>query len=363
MEELNRPQREHYIDWLRTIGILLLFPFHTARVFDIWEPFYVKSAQQSGALSFMIVLLAFWFMPLLFMLSGASAQLALKKRTPAQFIAERVKRLLIPFIFGVLVIIPPQGYLSLLAAGKSTGYLEFLKGYFVDWSDLSGYFGSFTPAHLWFILFLFIISLIGLLIIKLLRKPVVSFFSRPWAALLLFIPMTLAEALPDIGGKNIIFYLVIFICGYILFADEKTLPAISAWLRFIAPLAAVTSALYLIGRYTLKEAADFSAVSIAMAFLRNIAMWSLLLTLLSLGRRYLNKPSALLSYASKAAFPVYILHQTVLVAVAYFIEPLHASVAVRFGLIMVISLIVSVGLYDVLRRVPIIRGLIGIKAK
>ncbi|HEY3315995.1 MAG TPA: hypothetical protein VGL40_12055 [Bacillota bacterium] len=43
-----RTPRDHYIDWLRNLGILMLFPFHTARVFDYWEPNYVKDAAQLG---------------------------------------------------------------------------------------------------------------------------------------------------------------------------------------------------------------------------------------------------------------------------------------------------------------------------
>jgi len=36
-------QRRYDIDLLRNLGILLLFPFHAARIFDVWDPFYVKN--------------------------------------------------------------------------------------------------------------------------------------------------------------------------------------------------------------------------------------------------------------------------------------------------------------------------------
>ena len=44
------PIRRNNIDWLRIIAVLLLFPFHTARIFNLDEQFYVKSATLSKPL-------------------------------------------------------------------------------------------------------------------------------------------------------------------------------------------------------------------------------------------------------------------------------------------------------------------------
>ncbi|MEH7119450.1 acyltransferase family protein, partial [Neobacillus vireti] len=156
--------RRYDIDWLRNLGILLLFPFHSARVFDYWDPFYVKSNELSWELSWFIASTSYWFMPLLFWLAGSSTWYALQYRSNQQYLKDRVSRLLVPFIFGLFFIVPPQGYLSLWQHnGDSPGnYFTFLKNYFLDFSDLSGYFGTFTPAHLWFILYLFVFSLLAL---------------------------------------------------------------------------------------------------------------------------------------------------------------------------------------------------------
>lgn len=168
-------QRRYDIDWLRNIGILLLFPFHSARIFDIWGPFYTKSSELSYGLSWFITLASFWFMPLLFLLAGASSRFALEVRTAAQYTKERFSRLFIPFVFGVLFLVPPQGYFARIGQhGYSQNYWDFLKSYFPDFSDLSGYTGTFTPAHLWFILYLFIISLVALPLLLAIKK-------RRWA--------------------------------------------------------------------------------------------------------------------------------------------------------------------------------------
>jgi glucan biosynthesis protein C len=100
--------RKHYIDWLRNLGILYLFPFHTARLFDSMEPNYIKG--ETSLLCDLLIQASMWFMPLLFLISGMSTYYSLKKRSNRQYIRERISRLLVPFIFGLLFIVPPQAY-------------------------------------------------------------------------------------------------------------------------------------------------------------------------------------------------------------------------------------------------------------
>jgi fucose 4-O-acetylase-like acetyltransferase len=95
------------VDWLRILAVLLLFPFHTLRVFNS-EPFYVKASTLSSAADWVISFTGVWHMPLLFFLAGCSTYFALRKRTAGQYALERVKRLLVPLIFGIFVLVPPQ---------------------------------------------------------------------------------------------------------------------------------------------------------------------------------------------------------------------------------------------------------------
>jgi hypothetical protein len=136
------------IAWLRILAVLLLFPFHTARVFDVWDEFYVKNDQLSTALTWLIAYMEPWHMPLLFLLAGAASWFALGRRSGGAYSRERVKRLLIPFAFGLLVLIPPQSYLGLLShSGSAPGYLQWLPDFFqLNEADLDGYA---TPAGGW----------------------------------------------------------------------------------------------------------------------------------------------------------------------------------------------------------------------
>lgn len=97
--------RKHYIDNVRTLAILLLFPFHTSRIFNSFETFYVVGRPSIICDNF-IRITSEWFMPLLFVISGISASLAMEKCSSKQFIKYRICRLLIPFIFGVILTVP-----------------------------------------------------------------------------------------------------------------------------------------------------------------------------------------------------------------------------------------------------------------
>ena len=361
--------RRYDIDWLRNLGILLLFPFHAARVFDYWETFYVKNTALSWGLSWFIAVTSYWFMALLFYLAGASSWYALKKRTGWQYFKERLHRLFIPLLFGIIIIVPPQGYIAALAHNDFNGsYLQFLKDYFRDFSDLTGYFGSFTPGHLWFILYLFVFSIFALPIFNYLKKLrnsrlTIDCLNNPWIILMLFIPLTLTEALPSPAGKNPFYYFFIFILGYIMCLNEKVPRTIERlkfktliFLVFYIPLW-----FFMTLHYSDVEA--WSAISIVLAFSRNLAVWLTLIVILGYGRKYLNISRKMLSYMNEAAFPLYILHQTVLVIIGFYIVKLNTFIYLKFILIVLFTFAISILLYEVLKRIPLTRWLLGIKIK
>src|SRR5512135_1536597 len=78
--------RRHDIDWLRVLAVLLLFPFHTLRVYNAGEAFYVKGAHPSAAVNAVTEFISLWHMPLLFLLAGASTYFALGRRSSRQYL-------------------------------------------------------------------------------------------------------------------------------------------------------------------------------------------------------------------------------------------------------------------------------------
>ena len=125
-------ERRYDIDWLRVLAVLLLVYFHTARLFNTGEDFYVKNDEVSEGLDAFISFVHQWHMPLFFLVSGVATWFALGSRGGGRYVWGRVKRLLVPLLFRSSVIVPPQVYCMRLAGrayGRSSSY-EFIGSYF-----------------------------------------------------------------------------------------------------------------------------------------------------------------------------------------------------------------------------------------
>lgn len=173
MLKASQTIRRDDIDWLRVLAVLLLVPFHSSLIF-VMDPdsiMYIKDTVNSEFLDRMAGFIHQFHMPLLFTLSGASAYFALGFRSGRQYLKERINRLLIAAIFGVVVLMPPTTYITSMSRGDNMPFLMHLQGFFrLNIDDLAGYYGTLTPDHIWFIIFLFVFSIVGLPIFLSLRS-------------------------------------------------------------------------------------------------------------------------------------------------------------------------------------------------
>lgn len=363
--------RKRDIDCLRLFGIFLLFPFHTARVFDFREGFYIHSNITSAAGVVFMNIISPWFMPLLFLVAGVSSYYALQKRDMSRFFKERVQRLLIPFILGVILIVPIQGYMARLQQGTlNGGYFNYLfTQFFTDFSDISGYRGTFTPAHLWFILFLFIISAVLLPlfchIIKARKERGIgtfgSLFEKGWFLLLLFIPLTISQAFPNIGGQEIVFYGAYYSIGFFIASNSASAEVIDKfkWLWFGVMIISIP--LYLITGAAAQGYGDFAWQSILFAHARNLYGINAILFMMGFAHKYLNRGGAVLNYLNQAAFPVYILHQSVMMVIAYYVLMLNTNITIQYIIIAFSTLAISIAIFEGARHIFILRVILGIK--
>ncbi|HSK48277.1 MAG TPA: acyltransferase, partial [Coriobacteriia bacterium] len=227
-------RRVYYIDWLRVLAVLLLFPFHAGRVFNAGEPFYAKSTIESLPISYLLGVIDRWHMPLLFLLAGMATYFSLRHRSLSTYVRERSLRLLVPLAFGVLVLVPPQTWLGARTnAGYTGSFWEYYSsGLAFATGNLFGrgdYYGGISPAHLWFILFLWLISILVLPLLAYGRTDrggdrlarIARALAKPkWWPVVIF-AIEIGEAGPEIGGKNLLYYLVYFVLGYLLIRDDS----------------------------------------------------------------------------------------------------------------------------------------------
>ncbi len=336
--------RKHYIDNLRNLTILLLFPVHTLMVWnDFGSKFYIWQGE-NRLLSTCIVLVNPWFMPLLFGLAGISARYALEKRSVSEFVKERVYKLLLPFLFGTVFLVPVQTlFARKFFYGYEGGWFENWGYFFTHITDLSGYDGAFTPGQLWFILFLFLVSMFSLILFHFLpyKKTMKAVARLPAAGvLMLFLPIWLLYYLGNFGGFSLGKSLALFLAGYYVLSNDAVMKLLEKNMKWLAALCAAGTVLLVTLYYNFAYYGDLWVSFIG---------WLSILVLLVLGKRFLDKKTKFTAYFNKASFSIYIWHQSILVVLAYYVLQWCDMLVVQIAGICIGSFIWTVLLSHLLR--------------
>jgi glucan biosynthesis protein C len=305
-------------------------------------------------------------MPLLFVIAGAGMWYALQRRTLGAFTRERALRLLVPALAGMLLIVPPQVYVERVVDGEwHGGYFAFL------WQRVFQFvpypLGDFSWHHLWFIIYLFVYVLLLLPLMSWWRRarPVI----RPgvWQ-FALALPLGLNEALlkplfPEVHnlvGDWYIFnhYLLLTVYGFALATMPGAWDWLAAWRRRSLAVAVTIT----VSLLTMFETGVIAHDSIADQLLANVFTWTWLLTFLGYGRAHFSFGNRLLEWSRDASYPVYILHQTVIILIAWPVIAQAWSPGVKYWLVLSSTLLICVLAYElVLRRFAWLRVLFGIK--
>lgn len=369
--------RKHNIDSLRVIAFGLLIFYHVGMLFVPWW-FHLKNSVIYEDLIYPMLFLNQWRLALLFVISGMGTYYALSKRSGAQFTKERLKRLFIPLVFGMIFIIPPQVYFERLNQG------QFIGSFFEFWTSeaFNGVYpeGNMSWHHLWFILYLLIFSLILTPVFIYLRKHPETWMIRklrilaakPFGLYAFIAPLFLWQLLlapyfPQTNGLindwyNLVNYCTFFFYGYLLIALKDTFWETITRYRHIHLICGVAAFPLLIclwfvfGNFTGKE--EISAL------VKTINTWSWILTLIGYSAIYLNKPSKTLTYANEAVYPFYILHQTVIIFLAYYLINVDLGFILKFGILSIGTFCICWIIYEFgIRRYSLIRPLFGLKPK
>lgn len=383
-EVKSKPERRYDIDLLRVLAMLSIFLFHCARFFNYGD-WHVKNNQLDLGMSVFVSFLVLWIMPLFFLLSGEGSYFALSFRTSGKYITERFKRLVVPFLFGTFVVlIPLQVYIERVSHLQFVGsFIEFYPHYFDGLYALGGNF-AWMGLHLWFLEFLFIFSLIALPLFLYLRTEaikrrisrVAAYLKKPGTIFLLGIPLVIMGLLVDLqpggigllifnrafGGWSLAEYIIFFIYGYLIASDLNFKETLERHRKIALVMGVITSTLLMQLLYFYSLAPSFTYI--LSATLRPFSSWLLLVAVLGFGSKYLSFNNRVLKYANEAVLPFYILHQTVIVTIGFYIASWNASVIVKYFILSTLSFAVIVSIYDLLiKRNNWLRFLFGMRLK
>lgn len=326
--------RRYDLDWLRVIVFGLLIFYHVGMFFVPWG-WHIKNNVIYEWLRWPMIFLNQWRLPILFVISGMGTYYALGSRNLGRFIGERYLRLGIPLLVGMVLIVPPQVYFERLADGDFTGsYYEFFttiafEGIYPE--------GNFSWHHLWFLPYLFLFSVVLAPLFIRLRKPenrfiqsVKNIISKPLGLYVFIIPIYLIEVFVEpffpvnhalVGDwYAIAYYLVLFFSGFLLISAGNTFWESIASIKYKALGMGVVSFIALAIIWLFFE--DSLLIHLTEAFFKMTNLWSWILVLFGFAAKYLNRTSKTIAYANRAVYPFYILHQTITVALAYYLMDL-----------------------------------------
>src|SRR6516165_4697248 len=402
----SRASRRPELDVMRALVVAGLVVFHSAVVFAAGASWFVKDPRPS--LGFTVVLLwgSLWGMPLLFLVSGMGVRYAMRSRPAGAFAAERLARLGIPFITGLVLLVPPMFYLEQLAQpGSHQPYCRFwltfmnipsIAGGLLPRGTWSSGGVNFDPAHLWFLYVLLVFSLVLLPLFGYLRGPrgarlvgrTAGLAARHPVATLAAaaVPVMVTEAVfgPDVntGGWERTAYVFPFLYGFLIGADARFESAL-ARARWPALAAAIAATAGLLGWAAALNAAGTSVMTGAApgwGALQGLAGWAWLVALVGFGaaltasRRKLGtagqRPAAAREprwrhaarYANQAVLPFYLLHEPVIVAFAWIIVRWHAPTLVKYPALVAVSFTATLTIYELaIRRYRATRFLFGMK--
>ena len=350
---MSTTNRRYDIDWLRVIAIGLLLFYHIGIIFQPWGVFigFIQNDKPLESLWIPMSMLNVWRIPLLFFVSGMGVCFAMRKRNWKQLVLERTKRILLPFLIGILFIVPIHLFIWKKYYSQDMNY-------------------TLHPSHLWFLLNIFVyVILLSPLFFYLKRnekgrinKWLKSLFRNPLGLLIIVVSFVIESILvrPEtyetyaMTLHGFLLGLLAFLFGFcFVLSGTAFWETVLKWRWFFLFIALF---LFLI-RFIIFQ---LKAPNYLIAIESN--MW--IFTVFGFAYKHLNRPGKTLLYLSQGAYPIYIIHMIFLYLGSFLIIPLGIPAIIKFILIIAFTGIGCFTFYDLLiKRVSFLRPLFGLKRR
>lgn len=374
------PMRRIDLDWVRIGAFGLLILYHVGMFFVPWG-WHIKSTVPIAALEPLMLALNPWRLALLFLVSGVATRFMLRKAAAGALLRLRSSRLLIPLIFGMLVIVPPQAYIQVVEAlGYESGFARFyLNHYFAFGKAFCPNPCIILPTwnHLWFVAYLWVYTMA--LGVVLMAVPSVAGWIERWLApmlsgvLLPIVPSLLfgvfrLALLPNFPSTHALFgdwynhalFASAFLLGFLLAHAPTFWEAIERQ-RWTALVLAVACYVLWLSLRSLRDGGV--PVRLGIAFAYGFYQWLCIVVVLGFARRWLDRDSAARRYLTDAIFPYYIVHQTAIIMIAHMLRGSGISAGVEAAIIIAGTAATCVATYEIVRRVSWLRLLFGLKSE
>ncbi|MGJ7904226.1 acyltransferase family protein [Lysobacter sp. 1R34A] len=376
--------RRYDIDALRALAFALLILYHWGMLYVADWGWHLKSPHLSEALQLPMLFVNRWRMDLIFLISGLSVHFLLRDSSLGRFLLQRSWRLLLPLTFGCLAIVPIQPYAQGVANGLvEPGFIDFLLRYyrFQPWpaGAFDGWEYGFTWNHLWYLAYLWVYTLVFAAVLPLFRNRTgrrahaALAGLRGWKLMVLpALPLALGSILlqPHFEETGDLIhdwyrhaiYFSVFLYGYWLGNEAGLWRELLRLRRRSLGWALALFAAYLAMIRLLPEEVP-DGVQYTIWVVRSLYIWTAICAILGWSHHLLNRPFRWLPWATEAVYPWYVLHQSLIVLIAYWVLPLKLGAVAEPAVVLLGTVLGCWALHGAIRRVPWLRPCFGLKAR
>ena len=369
---MNKPSRYYFIDNLRWTTVVLVLIYHVFYNFNAQGVFGgIGGFREHQWWDTVCTVLYPWFMPLMFVLAGASSRYALKSRTVKEFRQERTRKLLVPCTLGLLLFGGVLGALNITAGGgwdAMPADMPFVAKYLI--AVVSG------TGPLWFIQDLYVFSLLLLVVRKVLDADRVEAWldglsvkglSFVLFGLFLLLGLMAQTQIDEVGTfsglLNLyrpIYYFGVFLVGYYIFSSERIHDYLAARYLTFSILAVIWCVYFCVCNY----GADYTSPAVLQSFSCNMYCWSMVLALFGIFKRRYECVTPFSQYMTRSSFGLYIVHMSVCTGSCLLLKSMVLPLWLIYLLALIATFAGSVVLWEVLHRIPFVRWCVfGIKGK
>lgn len=365
--------RYHYMDNLRALAMLVGVLFHASLAYSpMMQNLWMAASPDNSAYVDVIAWFSHTFrMPLFFLVSGFFALLLISKIGTVGFIKQRAKRILLPFVI-FLPLVMVGIFSSIGWAVDALQYPSPMLQFIISMKDNPNPPDMpFSTMHLWFLFNLMQFCVVFAVIHKLgfFESKLVRLLTRPHTLVLLLplllVPALLSQHLPLPAPERIYpqlwsfgFFGIFFLFGGVLFRHQSTLQDLD---KFQWLLLASSVTLYMVfysympdQPLSLADIAiqmqppELTLIQVIKAVLEAYIAWHMTLFCLLIGRNLLNGQNKVLAWISRSSYWVYIVHLPVLFYLQFLLLDIQLNMWLEFVISVIGTLIITIVSYQLL---------------
>jgi peptidoglycan/LPS O-acetylase OafA/YrhL len=351
---MHSSDRLHALDAVRAFALLTGIALHATQPFVAGLP-WMTAEKPSTTLAGVFYTIHIFRMPLFFLIAGFFGRMMLERRGPSGFIKDRSRRILVPLVIGLPLVMLFTGLAYMLGAFASGADMQSVQQLRPPPSPVrhTSWIERINLIHLWFLYYLAIFYVAALAVRAVARSvspwvdAAIRFLAQPWGAVLLALPIAAYyvqlkgwsswgglpapfSLVPNVGA--LLSYGLFFGFGWLLHRQQQLLASFEKrWPLYCALAVAAWIICRVIGGATphwgpyLK---GYELTAYTLSYVVGAWFWSF--GLIGAALRFLSGFSPVRRYLADSSYWLYLMHIAALLFFEQVLHPLPLHWSVKY---------------------------------